>query len=163
VGGAVTIDGVKVARAEVLVEGSIASQVVDGREDRGGDGDDGLLGSAAGFEAVKQRAEVAVFLPRGRPGDLDESGLEPGGPVAQARRAPLARTLVAGDLPRRELASLRCRCSGFALFGNGFPTQRFLFVSKLSICARSIGCMLCCYFGCSHSHPRRSHRHPVLF
>ena len=37
-GGAVSIEGVEVARAEVLVDGAVAEQVISGGEDRGGDG-----------------------------------------------------------------------------------------------------------------------------
>ena len=44
---------------------------------------------------MKKRAEVAVLTPGGGPGDLDERGLEPGSPMAQARGASLARALVA--------------------------------------------------------------------
>src|SRR5260370_6604541 len=47
--GAVALDGIEVAGAEILVEGAVAKHVIDGREYRGSDRDAGLFGSTSGL------------------------------------------------------------------------------------------------------------------
>ncbi len=74
--------------------GPIFQDVVDGGEHRGSDGANGFLRSALRPEPLELRPVVAVLLPRGRPGALDEDGLEPGSAFAQARGFALARALV---------------------------------------------------------------------
>src|SRR6516162_3629381 len=44
---------VKMFATEVLIHRSILKHVVDGREDRGCDGHDSLLGTAPGFDSIK--------------------------------------------------------------------------------------------------------------
>ena len=45
---------IEVLSAEVVVFGAVFENMVDGREDRGGDGTDGLFGSRALPERVEQ-------------------------------------------------------------------------------------------------------------
>ena len=67
---------------------------MEGSQHGGGDRDDGLLGAAAGFEPVEEGVVVAGLDAHRRPGGLHQERLEPGGAVAQLRRATLARALV---------------------------------------------------------------------
>src|SRR5260221_11679654 len=85
---------IEVSNAEVLVLGAVLEHVVDGGEQRGGDGADRLLRSASAAQSVELRFVVAVFLALRRPGALDEHGLEPGRTFAQARGFALAGALV---------------------------------------------------------------------
>jgi hypothetical protein len=47
--------------AEVAIHGSVLEHMVDGGEDRGCDGDDGLLGAAPRSDAVVLGLQVAVL------------------------------------------------------------------------------------------------------
>ncbi len=69
--------------------------MIGGAQHRGSDGDDGLHGAAACFEAVKEHAQIGILDADRGPGGLDEGGFEPGGAFADARGAPLACALVA--------------------------------------------------------------------
>src|SRR5262249_51649040 len=80
--------------AEVLVHGSVLEHVIDGRENRSCDGDDGFCRTAPCSDAVKLGVEVAVFRACRRPGALHERALEPGGAFAYAGRSALTCTLV---------------------------------------------------------------------
>src|SRR6516225_2961204 len=86
---------VKVFATEVVIHRPILKHVVDGREDGGGDGHDSLLRTAAGFDSVKLRLQVAVLLILCCPGALHQRGFEPGSPLAQAVGSALAGTLIA--------------------------------------------------------------------
>ena len=79
---------------EVLIHRPILKHVVDGREDRGCDGHDSLLGTAPGFDSIKLRLQVAVLLILCCPGALYQRGFEPGSPIAQTVGSALAGTLV---------------------------------------------------------------------
>src|SRR3982750_2218022 len=81
---------VEVAGAEVPVGGAVLEHVVGRGQDRGGDGAHRLLRAAAGAQAVAPGLEVARLLAAGRPGALDEGGLQPGRALAQAGGAALA-------------------------------------------------------------------------
>src|SRR5271168_5257437 len=85
---------IEVARAEVVVFGAVLEDVIDGGEDRCGDGADGFLRSALTLQPEELGSIVAVFLALRRPGALDEHGLEPGRPLAQARGLALAGAFV---------------------------------------------------------------------
>src|SRR5215469_6950954 len=83
---------VKVFATEVVIHRPILKHVVDGREDGGGDGHDSLLRTAAGFDSVKLRLQVAVLLILCCPRALHQRGFEPGSPLAQAVGSALAGT-----------------------------------------------------------------------
>src|SRR5688572_3557100 len=66
----------------------------------GGDGEDRLLGPAAGLDAEELHPQVAVLRAGSGPGRSDQRGLEPVPALADARRAALAGALtVAGAEP----------------------------------------------------------------
>src|SRR5438034_3430874 len=90
---------VKVGGAEVAVFGAVLEDVIDGGEDRCGDGADGFLRSTLALQPEELGSVVAVFLALGGPGALHQHGLEPGGSLAQARRFALAGAFV---LPRTQ-------------------------------------------------------------
>src|SRR5262245_43123168 len=69
---------IEVVGAEVLVHGSVLEHVIDGGEDRGGDGHDRLLDAGARADAVELRWEVAARCARRGPGALHQCGREPG-------------------------------------------------------------------------------------
>src|SRR5690242_1901716 len=101
---------IKIGDAKVLVFGAIFEDVIDRREDRCGDGADGFLRPALGLQAEELSSVVAVFRAFGGPGALYEHGLEPGRPLAQARRFALASAFVltrAQAAPGDEMASGR--------------------------------------------------------
>src|SRR6266566_3579478 len=85
---------IEVIAAEVLIHRPVLEHVVDGGKDGGGNGHDGLVGAAPGFDAVELGLQVAVFLFYRRPGALHQRGLEPGSTLAQAIGSTLAGTLV---------------------------------------------------------------------
>ena len=65
-----------------------------------------LSGAAARFQAVVERAVVALLGPDGRPGRLLQGCAQPGGPLAGGGRPALARTLMVARTqarPGREL------------------------------------------------------------
>src|SRR5829696_9596007 len=93
-GKAVFVDSLEMVCSEVLVGETSVEHDVDGGEHGCGHRDDGLLGATAGSEPEEQRLRIAGLDPHGRPGGLDEQGLEPGSAVTEASRAALARTLV---------------------------------------------------------------------
>ncbi len=100
---AVFVGSLEMVCSEVLVGETSVEHDVDGGEHGCGHRDDGLLGAAAGSEPEEQRLRIAGLDPHGRPGALDEQGLEPGGTVTKAGRAALARTLVIlGPQPAQE-------------------------------------------------------------
>src|SRR3984893_19261125 len=85
---------VEVVGAEVVVHGAVLQHVIDRRQDRGGHGADCLLRPAPAAELMELGSVVAVLLALGRPGALDEHGLEPGSAFAQAHGPALAGALV---------------------------------------------------------------------
>src|SRR5215475_984476 len=87
--------------AKIAVGHAVAQHVVARPEHGGGDGEDGLLGAAAGFEAEELRLEIAALGVHGGPGGRDEGGFEPGGTIARAGRAALPGTLVAAGAEAR--------------------------------------------------------------
>lgn len=68
--------------------------MVDGGEERGGDGADGFLWPALGLQAEELGSVVAVLGALGGPGTLNEHRLEPRRPLAQARGLALAGAFV---------------------------------------------------------------------
>src|SRR5438876_882311 len=70
---------IKVGAAEVVVLDAVFEDVVDGGEDRCGNGADGFLRSTLGLQPEELGSVVAVFLALGGPGALHQHGLEPGG------------------------------------------------------------------------------------
>ncbi len=80
--------------AEVMIERAVAQHVVDGSQDRGGDGADRLLWSATMTQALELGLEIAGLLSTGGPGALDECGLEPRRTLAQPSGPSLAGALV---------------------------------------------------------------------
>ena len=63
-------------------------------EDRGGEGADRPFRGGSGAQALELRLEIAAVFAGGRPSALDQSGLEPVGPLAHPGGSPLAGTLV---------------------------------------------------------------------
>src|SRR5580700_12325944 len=60
-----------------------------------------FLRTASGLQSIELRPVVAVFLPLGGPGALNEHGLQPGRTLAQAAAFAFARALVlSGTQPR---------------------------------------------------------------
>jgi hypothetical protein len=87
--------------AEVLIESAVCEDVEGGGEDGGGDGYDGLFGSAAVPQPKEEGAVVALFHAHGGPGGLDQHGLEPGSALANPGALPLACALLEpGTKPR---------------------------------------------------------------
>lgn len=65
--------------AEILVEGAVAEHVVDGRQERGGDGSDGLLGCATVTQALELSLQVRGVGALNRlPAYLIREALRPG-------------------------------------------------------------------------------------
>src|SRR5215217_4788824 len=93
-GKAVVVGSLEMVCSEVLVWEASVEHDMDGGEHGCGHRDDGLLGATAGSEPEEQRLRVAGLDPHGRPGGLNEQGLEPGGAMAQPRGAALARALI---------------------------------------------------------------------
>src|SRR5215212_6543931 len=87
--GALEVIGPKIAVIDAFLEHD-----VDGGEHGRGYRDDSLLGAAAGSEPVEQRLRIAGLDAHGRPGALDQQGLEPGCAMAHPRGAALACALV---------------------------------------------------------------------
>jgi len=85
---------IEVAGAEIQIHRSVFEHLVDGRENGGGDGDNGLLGAAPRSDAVELSLKVGVRGSRGRPSALHQCSLEPGRALANATRSALARTLI---------------------------------------------------------------------
>src|SRR4029453_16612156 len=100
VDGFLLVGAVEVGGAEVAPVGLVAQHVPGGGEHRGGDREDGLLGAAAGAQAVELRLEIAAFHAYGSPGALPQGGLEPIAAGAKTRAAAFAGALViAGTQP----------------------------------------------------------------
>src|SRR5438445_13742832 len=72
--GFVALLSIEVVGTEVAVGDAVAEDEVGGSEHRGGDGNDGLLGAAAGLEAQELGAQIAGFGADGGPGGGDEGG-----------------------------------------------------------------------------------------
>src|SRR5215469_5980414 len=85
---------VEVIGAKILVRGSVLEHMVDGGEDRGGDGADRFLRPAPSEQAAELSLQIASLLVLGRLRALDERGLEPLGALAQAGGSPFARALI---------------------------------------------------------------------
>src|ERR1700746_2234098 len=90
----VLVAPLEVIGAEVLIRLSLLEHVVDGGEDRGGDGHDRLLRTAPRLDVVELGAQVSVLLPHRRPGALHQRSLEPGRTLTQASGAALAGALI---------------------------------------------------------------------
>jgi len=84
----------EVVGAEVLVESAVTEHVISGGQDRGGDGADGLLGSAAVTQALELGLQIAGLFASPGPGALQQGGLEPGRALAQPGGASFAYALV---------------------------------------------------------------------
>src|SRR3982074_881849 len=87
---------IEVVCAEVVVLGAVLEHVIDGGEDRGGDGADGFLRATPVTQAKELSLVVAALLADGGPGALDQHRLEPGRAPAHARGGSLAGTLGLG-------------------------------------------------------------------
>ena len=81
---------IEVVGAQILIQSSVGQHMIDGGEDRSGDGADGLLGAAPRPQAMELGLKVAALLARPSPGTLDKSSFEPGGALAHAIGSPLA-------------------------------------------------------------------------
>ena len=68
--------------------------MVGGGEHGGRDGADSFFGAAPGAQAQELSLKIAVLFARGRPGALDQGGLQPRRAFPHARGAPLARAFV---------------------------------------------------------------------
>src|SRR3954466_7701776 len=84
----------KMVWAKILIEGAVAKHVIGGGQDGGCYGADGLLGSAAVAQALELSLKVAALFAGAGPSALDQRGLEPRRPFAQAGGAALAGALV---------------------------------------------------------------------
>src|ERR1051326_7402502 len=84
----------EVIGTEIAVGSAVLQHMVDGGEDRGGNGADGLLWSAPALQAEKLGPVIAALRPLGGPSALDEHRLEPRGAFAQFGRLSLAGALV---------------------------------------------------------------------
>src|SRR5690242_21637856 len=93
-GEAGAVASLEVVGAEVLVGDAAAEHPVDGGQDRGRDGHDGLAWPAPRPEAPEERPQVGVLRPGGAPGDLHQQRLQPRVARAEPGRAALARALV---------------------------------------------------------------------
>src|SRR5271165_6941568 len=82
------------AGAKVAVIGSVLEHMVDGGEERCGDGANGFLRTALGLKPKELRLVVAVVLSLGRPGALHEHSLQPWSALAKASAFPLAGAFV---------------------------------------------------------------------
>src|SRR3982074_700276 len=69
---------IEVVGPEVVVFGAVLEDVVDRREDRGGDGTNCFLRSAPGLQPEELGFVIAVLLSLGRPCALDQHRLPPG-------------------------------------------------------------------------------------
>ena len=69
---------VEVVGPEIVVEGAMLEHMVGSGEDRGGAGPDRLFRAVSGVQALELRLEIAAAFAGGRPGALDQGGLEPG-------------------------------------------------------------------------------------
>src|SRR5712672_4568130 len=85
---------VEVVCAEIVVWDTVFEHMIDRGEERGGDGADGLLRPAFALYSEELGSVVTAFFPLGRPGALDEHGLEPRCALAQTRGFALACALV---------------------------------------------------------------------
>jgi hypothetical protein len=97
-----------VVGAEILVEGAVAQHVVGGGQDRGGDGADGLLGSAPLAQALELRPEIAVPLVAGGPGALHKDGFQPRCALAQPFQLPTSGARKFAAIARRESGLIPC-------------------------------------------------------
>ena len=95
---------VEVVGTEIVIEGAILEHMVGGGEDRGGDGTDRLFGAASGAQARKLCLQIAAVFAGGRPGALDQGGLEPGGAlrIRLDRRLPALSSFL-GQKPAQEI------------------------------------------------------------
>src|SRR5207249_1663727 len=73
---------------------TVTQHEVGGGEHRGSDGEDGLLGPAAGAKAEELGLQVALLYPDAGPRGGDEGGFEPGAALADPGRSMLTGTLV---------------------------------------------------------------------
>ena len=89
---------VEVVGAKIVVMGAVFEHVIGGGEDRGGEGADRLFGAAPGAQAMELGLEIAAVFARGRPGALDQGGLEPGG-TPRLREGRLLRMRLDRRLP----------------------------------------------------------------
>lgn len=92
-----TLDGfgfvmpTEVIGAQVFVGDTVAQHEVGGGQHRGGDGEDGFLGTPSGFDPEELRLQTAIFGAHRRPSGRNEGGFEPRSAFAYARLAPLER------------------------------------------------------------------------
>src|SRR5205823_14696797 len=86
---------------EVAVFDAVLEHVPDGREHRGGDREDGLLGTAASPQPQELSLQVRVLGPHSRPSGGHQSGLEPGGASTSASRAAVTGTFIVPWAHRR--------------------------------------------------------------
>jgi hypothetical protein len=75
--------------AEVLIEGAVPEHGVNGGQDRGGDGTDGLFGPAPVAQSLELRLQIAGLLAARGLGTLHQGGLQPGRSLAQPGEASL--------------------------------------------------------------------------
>lgn len=85
---------VEVLGAEVVKLDAVAKHEVGGRQHGSCNRDDGLLGTTARPQSVKERLQVAALLAGSSPRGGDESGLQPVGTLAHSCGPSLASALV---------------------------------------------------------------------
>src|SRR5688572_5832273 len=93
-GEASALGTIEVIGAEIGVGDAALEHPVDGRQDGGGDGHERLAWPAASLEPVEQCPEIAALGADCNPSDLNEHGLEPGGPLAKLGGSALAGALI---------------------------------------------------------------------
>src|SRR5262245_17361726 len=84
VGAGLMAAALEVIGAKIAVVSPGFEHVVDRGQHGGGDSADGLLGSAAGTQAVEEGRQVAALGTACGPAALDEIGLQPGRSLTQA-------------------------------------------------------------------------------
>ena len=90
--------------AEISAESAVAKHVKGGGQDRGGNGADGLFGSAAMTQALKLSLQVVGLFVVGRPRTMHQGRLQPSCALAQPveHRLP-ALSWLRGHSPAQEI------------------------------------------------------------
>src|SRR5436309_9889434 len=91
----------EVIGTEIAVFDAVLEHVPDGREHRGGDREDGLLGTAASTQPQELSLQVRVLGPHSRPSGGHQSCFEPGGALTSASRAAFTGTFIVPRAHRR--------------------------------------------------------------
>jgi hypothetical protein len=136
---------VEVVGTEIVLEGAVFEHVVGGGEDRGGESADRLFGAAPGAQAMELGLEIAGVFAGGRPGALDQGGLEIRCPTVGKRlmSPPIsARMTWALKLltPGMVVRSGTTRSRAMLLDEHRRPTEILPFVSRIDAGSRVVEC-----------------------